>query len=70
MEPEVTVGRIVHVADEKGTSCAAIVTCVHGGGCINVVRFSPDGAMTPEWSVNKVSDAPKGIKDWNWPPRA
>lgn len=64
-----TVGRIVHVADEHGTTCAAIITSVHSDTCINVVRFSPNGEMTPEWSVNKVSIPPKGIKDWNWPPR-
>jgi hypothetical protein len=64
-----TVGRIVHVADEKGSQCAAIVTQVHSEACINVTRFNQDGTTSPVTSLTKVGWPPKGTLDWNWPPR-
>ncbi|BEV68510.1 hypothetical protein Bb109J_c1930 [Bdellovibrio bacteriovorus] len=69
MEQKPTIGRIVHVADEKGTTCAAIVTAVHNETCINVTRFNPDGSTSGVANLQKVHYPPKGTLDWNWPSR-
>lgn len=65
-----SVGRIVHVANDEGTTCAAIITEVHGDTCINVTRFNPDGTTEGITSLVKVHTPPKDNIDWNWPPKA
>lgn len=69
MDQKPSIGRIVHVANEAGSPCAAIVTAVHSETCINVTKFNIEGGITHVTSLVKVSDAPKGTVDWNWPPR-
>lgn len=68
-EQKPSIGRIVHVANESGYLCAAIVTSVHSETCINVTRFNIEGSSTHITSLIKVEGEPKESIDWNWPPR-
>lgn len=64
-----SIGRIVHVVDEKETTLPAIITCVHSETCINVTVFNENGLTHAVTSLVKVEDTPKYVTDWNWPPR-
>ena len=69
MDQKPSVGRIIHVADEVGRTCAAIITFVHSDRFVNATRFNPDGSTAPVQELEKVHSPPKGTADWNWPPR-
>lgn len=64
-----TVGHIVHVACEHGSTLPAIITKVMGDEQIQVTVFHPDLPPENRSLKYKVPYPPKGTLDWNWPPR-